>query len=72
MSFDQSNIPPRIADDLLKGAAAIADEIGETRQNVYYLAAQGLLPITRRGKILYALKSELRAAYSANPDRAAS
>jgi hypothetical protein len=52
----------RIADDLLIGAASIADELGVKTHAVYYLARQGRLPIGRLGKNLIASRAKLRRA----------
>ena len=50
----------RLADDMLYGAAAIAEELGTTRRQAYHLAATGRLPIGRWGKVLFAFRSQLR------------
>lgn len=57
-----------LRDDLLTGAAAIADYIGWNVRKVYHAAECGHLPITRAGAILIARKSEIRSALSAKSD----
>jgi hypothetical protein len=52
----------RLADDLITGAAAIAQELGTSRRQVYHLAATKRLPIGRWGKTLIAFRSEIRRA----------
>ena len=57
-----------LRDDLLTGAAAIADYTGWGVRKIYHAAESGHLPITRAGAILIARKSELRRALSAERD----
>jgi hypothetical protein len=57
-----------LRDDLLTGAAAIADFTGWKVRKVYHVAERGHLPIKRAGGILIARKSELRRALSAERD----
>lgn len=52
----------RLADDLLFGAQAIAEELGVKPHVVYYLAKTRRLPIGRLGKNLIASRSKLRRA----------
>jgi hypothetical protein len=52
----------RIADDLLIGARAIADELGVPQASVYYLARIKRLPIGRLGRNLIASRAKLRRA----------
>jgi hypothetical protein len=52
----------RLAEDLLIGAEAIADELGVDRDQVYYLARTKKLPIGKLGKNLIASRSKLRRA----------
>ncbi len=49
--------------DLLSGAKAAADFIGESPRAVYHMADKGLLPCIRMGRKLYFRKSELEAAF---------
>lgn len=53
-----------LANDLLLGAKAAAEYIGETPRAVYNMAEKGLLPVIRKGRKLYFRKSELDAAFS--------
>jgi excisionase family DNA binding protein len=53
-----------LANDLLPGAKAAAEYIGETPRAVYNMAEKGLLPVIRKGRKLYFRKSELDAAFS--------
>ena len=63
MEVDSKDIAKqRLADDLLTGAAAIAEELGTTRRQVYHLAKTKRVPIGRWGRILVASKKELRRA----------
>jgi hypothetical protein len=52
----------RIADDLLHGATAIAEELGVSTRQVYHLAQTKRVPIGRWGRTLIAFRSELRRA----------
>lgn len=57
-----------LAEELLKGAKAIADELGLSRSEVYRLADRKLIPVKRIGGRLYAQRSELRRAFSVTAD----
>lgn len=52
-----------LANDLLPGAKAAAEYIGETPRAVYNMTEKGLLPVIRKGRKLYFRKSELEAAF---------
>jgi hypothetical protein len=52
----------RIADDLLIGAAAIAEELGVEIHQIHYLYRMKRLPIGRLGKHYIASKKKLRNA----------
>jgi hypothetical protein len=52
----------RLADDLLFGARAIAEELGMSVDNIYYIARTRKLPIGRLGKNLIASRRRLKAA----------
>jgi hypothetical protein len=52
----------RLRDDLLRGAHAIAIELGVEDHQVYYMARKGLLPIGKLGKYLFASRRALRRA----------
>jgi len=62
---DQENTKAALADDVLKGADAIAeflfgrDDPTRNRRRVYYLAQRCKLPIFRFGAVLHARKSTL-------------
>ncbi|QDM40357.1 helix-turn-helix domain-containing protein [Altererythrobacter sp. TH136] len=49
--------------DLLSGAKAAGDYIGESPRAVYHMTERGLLPCIRKGRKLYFRKSELEAAF---------
>lgn len=55
-----------LSDDLLNGAKAAAEYIGETQRAVYNMAEKGHLPCTKKGRKLYFRKSELDAAFRAD------
>lgn len=52
-----------LTDDLLEGADAIASYIGKTTRSTYHLLAANRLPHVRKGRRIYARKSELEAAF---------
>jgi hypothetical protein len=52
-----------VADDILRGAGAIASFLGEPKRRVFYLAELGLLPIGKEGKSLIASKKRLCRHY---------
>jgi len=49
--------------DLLSGAKAAADYMGQPVRAVYHLTEKGHLPVIRKGRRLYFRKSELEAAF---------
>lgn len=51
--------------DLIIGANGAALFTGLTRRAIYRLADEGHIPVTRKGRRLYFLKSELERAFSA-------
>lgn len=53
-----------LSNDLLSGAKAAADYIGESPRAVYRMAEKGLLPCIRKGRKLYFRKGELERAFS--------
>ena len=57
---------PPLRDDLLTGAAAIAEYLGWRERRVYYAADRGYLPVRHVGNLLVARKSELDSALSAS------
>lgn len=50
-----------LAEDILRGAAAIAEFMGSPRRVIYHQASKGNLPTFRMGDIVCARKSTLRA-----------
>lgn len=56
-----------LSSDLLSGARAAADYIGETPRAVYHMTEKGLLPCIKKGRKLYFRKSELEAAFRSEP-----
>ena len=53
----------RVADDILRGAAEIAAELGCEPTDVYYLHRMRRYPISKLGKILIASRRQLRRAH---------
>lgn len=69
MTATTSFSPPEInkqtlADDLLVGAQAIAQETGLTERQVFYFAAKGALPVRKMGRLLTASRRRLRAHFT--------
>jgi crossover junction endodeoxyribonuclease RuvC len=56
-----------LADDLLIGCRAIADETGFTEAQINYFASRGLLPLFKVGARWCGRRSELRTALTAKP-----
>jgi hypothetical protein len=54
--------PGKLSDDLIWGAAAIADEIGISRRKVYYLLEGGKLPARKIGDLWVGSRRTIRAA----------
>jgi len=52
-----------LGSDLLKGATAIADFLGEKPRRVFYLCERGLIPAFKIGQRWHARKSTLRAHF---------
>jgi hypothetical protein len=50
----------KLADDLLHGLKAIADEIGVTPRRAHYLCSNKMIPARQIGSIWVGSKSELR------------
>ena len=57
---DDQNISPRIGDDLICGASAIAEELGEPTRRIYYLLQNRKIPCFHLGGRWYARRSALR------------
>ena len=53
----------RVKDDLLKGAKAIADEIGESERAAYYLLENRIIPAGKLNGIWIASRSALKEHY---------
>jgi hypothetical protein len=51
--------PCPLADDMIRGADAIAEWMGLNRRQIYHLAATSRLPVFKMGSILCARKSRL-------------
>jgi hypothetical protein len=54
-----ANGEPSLADDLIKGAQAIADYLGFDVRSVYHGVESGYLPVDRIGRLFVARKSVL-------------
>ena len=54
-----------LSDDLLVGCKAIAEFVGLDERQVYYWHQKKLLPTFKRGAVICARKSQLRASLSA-------
>jgi hypothetical protein len=61
-NFDTESQTERLADDLLIGAQAIADELGVEPHQVNYIFKTKKLPIGKMGKQYIASKKQLRRA----------
>lgn len=55
-----------MANDLISGAENAAKYLGLPRRTIYNLVEQGHLPVVRKGKRLFFLKSSLQRAFSSN------
>jgi hypothetical protein len=60
----------RLADDLLRGIAEIAEYTGETYRAAHWRIVRGDYPVTRVGKIVTARKSEIDKVYAPPQDAA--
>jgi hypothetical protein len=61
----RDNKPERLADDLLFGAEAIADELGVSIRKAFYLLERGLIPGAKCGRAWTASRRKLREHFSA-------
>lgn len=52
-----------LKDDLLNGAAEIGAFIGKSERAIYHLIYGGQIPVFRKGRRIFARKSELEAAF---------
>lgn len=56
----QTAVPETLADDILWGAQAIADEIGVELRQCFHLLEQGYIPATKTGRTWTTTRSRLR------------
>lgn len=66
-SHPKSRVTPsaeRLADDLLYGAQAIADELGISRRAAFYGLANGSIPATRLGRIWVCSRQRLKLHFA--------
>lgn len=57
-------------EDLLDGADEIAEFVfgdRNQRRRVYYLADRGLIPVTRKGRLISSTKSAIRDSFTPKP-----
>ena len=59
-----------LADDLLKGADAVARYLGISRRQIYHYTENGYLPVFRIGTAIFARRTTL-SAWVADQERAA-
>lgn len=52
-----------LSDDLLEGAAAIGRYIGKSERSTFHLIYNQQIPVIRKGRRIFARKSELEAAF---------
>lgn len=52
-----------LTEDLLEGAAEIGGYIGKTERATYHLIYSKQIPVIRKGRRIFARKSELEAAF---------
>jgi hypothetical protein len=57
-------------DDILWGCAAIAEAIGQSTRQTFYLLERGMIPGTKVGKRWCASRRKLLAALHGEPDNA--
>lgn len=53
-----------LKDDLLPGVKAMAEYAGESERSMYHLIQTGRVPVIRKGRRIFARKSELDRAFS--------
>ncbi len=58
-----SHTVARIGEDLIRGAAAISEELGEPLRRTYYLLESGQLPAWKMGSRWYVRRSALIAYF---------
>ncbi|MFC4594276.1 helix-turn-helix domain-containing protein [Sphingobium tyrosinilyticum] len=52
-----------LKNDLVSGAKGASEYTGLPIRTIYHLSERGLLPVIKKGKSLYFLKSDLDAAF---------
>lgn len=52
-----------LAEDLLEGAAAIGAFLNKSDRATYHMIYTGRIPVIRKGRRIYARRSELEAAF---------
>ncbi len=57
---------PKLADDLLLGGRAIAEELGINEDKLHYWIKKGRIPVGHIGKTMIARRSELQKAIKTN------
>jgi hypothetical protein len=61
--------PESLANDVLWGVRSIAEEIGRSTQQTYYLIARGKIPVARLGhRTVIASRKALRRLADNSPD----
>jgi hypothetical protein len=58
-----ANIQEKVADDLLRGLRAIADELGQSVRQTHYGLTKGRIPAARDGDSWIASRQVLREHY---------
>lgn len=56
-----------LSDDLIKGAKGAAEYLGISERSVYHMSERRLLPVIRKGRMLFYRKSDLDQAFSSEP-----
>jgi hypothetical protein len=64
---DIESCAPDLADDLLWGAADIAQFIGISRNQVYWFAKKGIIPHKKCGGVIVGSRAALRHALTGSP-----
>jgi hypothetical protein len=68
--MSSKNLPPEsLANDVIWGVQGIADEIGRSPQQTYYLIARGKLPVHKLGhRTIIASRKQLRRLTGNSPE----
>jgi hypothetical protein len=56
-----------LSDDLIKGAKGAAEYLGISERSVYHMSERRLLPVIRKGRMLFYRKSDLDRAFTSDP-----